>query len=797
MLEKDEKVEKKKTAEDSLVQAVKRFFIIMYLPKKITTEDLLVEILKKYPELPAQIKRHAPKIFQELKSIMKIEKLNSLLIDFHRLSSSKCKKASQEQILAIQKYPAEYVNKFRIRMDFFSGTASGKFHKVAELIGRNPSLLHEKYMGMTGLMYAIKDQRVNIVQLFLETASADLINAIDDNGCSALHHAAEHPNVGMLELLLNDPSISPALQNLQGNLPLHTAVIDGNIKHAELLLGKMSAEQIGIANSNSDTALNIAVYKSNRELVRILLIAMGPTLTLDKLESSLLYSLKNGNVEIVELLLAAMDENQIEYTGASPYSLFQLAQNHREVIELLLSNAAINQSMRQYGDVKLIHLAAAHGDVKMFKILLDLLDEHEVTAAFGSISVIHLAITHGKAEIWGLLLQDERFLKILRKDTELLYFAVSKVEVIRFMLGRMTKEKIHDLFGVESVKLVAMAIEDYQAEVAEILLQSKKIEINPEELYCDQTILHIIVESANVKLLKIFIARGFPLDCPNCEGQTALQMALLQKPPNTEMISLLKYQKELTTSCAASLLEQIKPPVTGLTSSRESTSCGDEKEKIESKLLTPSQDSSKKILSLLSPILLDQVQNECGKVFESISVFENYRKQKCEFKKEMESKNKRYEVRLSWLFEREAGDSQKKNKQSHAGHYYYVPDSSMEKRDRVPLYIHIADKVVAEAKGSWESIEEHLTDALKFIRRKDKDRCGIRRLGKKFYEICIKDKEVGNIRIYAENAKFVKKYVKELDATVNVITFDGYAKNHDILEKRLAHASSGPTFRDV
>ncbi|MCY4585592.1 MAG: ankyrin repeat domain-containing protein [Bryobacterales bacterium] len=101
-------------------------------------------------------------------------------------------------------------------------------------------------------------------------ASADDINAVDENGDTALHRAADHGAVLKIDRLLKDGADINA-RDYDGATPLHVALISEEVEAVERLL--QGPCNLNARDNNGDTPLHYAAGASNPNLTSRLLQA--------------------------------------------------------------------------------------------------------------------------------------------------------------------------------------------------------------------------------------------------------------------------------------------------------------------------------------------------------------------------------------------------------------------------------------------------------------------------------------------------------------------------------------------
>ncbi len=123
------------------------------------------------------------------------------------------------------------------------------------------------------LFDAVQENDINKAKELLEqSVVAKSINMPDKDGNTPLKSAVMKGNIEMVELLLDHGAAeSINMPNKYGNTPLKSAVMKGNIEMVELLLDHGAAESINMPNKYGSTPLESAVWKDKIEMVQLLL----------------------------------------------------------------------------------------------------------------------------------------------------------------------------------------------------------------------------------------------------------------------------------------------------------------------------------------------------------------------------------------------------------------------------------------------------------------------------------------------------------------------------------------------
>jgi len=274
---------------------------------------------------------------------------------------------------------------------------------VEYLISLNLDMNAEDKEGKTPLHYAVELKSKDIVEYLLKSGANP--NSTDNKLMSPLHYAARLGSSTIVKLLLNYGA-ERNLQDEKGNFPIHYASMHDDVDLFKLFVEGLEDSPINWTNAMKQNSLHIAVWHSNTELVKFIL-------SLDKVNinskdkvgrTPLHYAARNGNLEIVELLIkygAKVSSSSITNEEPLHEAVYK---GHLEVAKFLLDKGAkVNSgSYRGYP----IHMAIDKGDYDMLVMLIK--EGADVNAKMSeklfSLRPLHIAAMKGFLKIAKLLL---------------------------------------------------------------------------------------------------------------------------------------------------------------------------------------------------------------------------------------------------------------------------------------------------------------------------------------------------------------------------------------------------------
>lgn len=126
--------------------------------------------------------------------------------------------------------------------------------------------------GSTALIHTIKKKKIDLANLLTEKMSTKQIGITDENGDTALTLSYEN-KVPLDTIKMLFAKSSPEQLDIKniGHRLLMTSINEKEIEFTELLIKKMSPEQLCIADQNGNTALIHALYKSPQHIIKMLI----------------------------------------------------------------------------------------------------------------------------------------------------------------------------------------------------------------------------------------------------------------------------------------------------------------------------------------------------------------------------------------------------------------------------------------------------------------------------------------------------------------------------------------------
>ena len=177
---------------------------------------------------------------------------------------------------------------------------------------------------------------------FLIDAGADLDKKVGFDKRTALHVAAMHDRKDVMKLLI-DAGADKGMQDMNGNTPLITTSMLGEVDSAKLLIN--AGVQLDLKNDSGDSALSRAASEGNTKIAGFLIDARADINTVDSLGytplmiANVYIPLRAGHIAVIKLLINAGAElnhrAMKEYYQGKTALGIALDKGNEEIIQLL------------------------------------------------------------------------------------------------------------------------------------------------------------------------------------------------------------------------------------------------------------------------------------------------------------------------------------------------------------------------------------------------------------------------------------------------------------------------------
>ncbi|KAL3726228.1 hypothetical protein ACJRO7_031161 [Eucalyptus globulus] len=301
---------------------------------------------------------------------------------------------------------------------------------------------------------------------------SDIINGRGPSGNSLFHIAAGIENADILRALLEvipDKRLA-AEANHRGDTALHVAARAGRTHSAELLLGCGSI--VPMANDGGNTALHEAVKNGYSRLTSLLLSRGSRAVYPENKEGKcpLYLAVETGNLEILKLLMEAMDENEVPWSRMQGMSPVHGAVVHRK-LEMLEEMSERKRELFESKDAQWgtpLHLASSMNYVDGVDFLVQKFAWSTFEGDEEGYLPIHVACKMGHLKTIKVLLQhwpDPEELLNLKEGQNILHVAAKygRLNVVSYIVDNLhlkTLTNAKDKEGNTPVHVATLQLED-------------------------------------------------------------------------------------------------------------------------------------------------------------------------------------------------------------------------------------------------------------------------------------------------------------------------------------------------
>jgi ankyrin repeat protein len=362
-----------------------------------------------------------------------------------------------------------------------------------------------------------------------------------------LHYAVQQYNKSKLELLLTRMTKEEINQaDKCGFTALHLAAMEGYADIVELLL-KHENIDVNLTNKNGWTALHVSVIEGNKDLVKLLLQHKKTDVNLFNKNglTALHLATEKGRIEIVKLLLQHknIDVNLFDENGNTALN-WAGDEVHIEIAKLLLHHKNIDVNLFDKSGNTSLHVYVIEKNKGLVKLLLqhknidvNLFDKSGNTS-------LHLAAKNGDIEIVELLLSHKNIdINMCNQDSgeTVLHCAVlgENEELLKLLLKKMSRESINEV-DQDMQTALCLAVQTGFIEGVKLLLEEIRQELISIRDDNYNTHLHIAAAENHRELVKLLIKSGYyVLNAKNNDGEDIWTYYHPDQEANREIVELL------------------------------------------------------------------------------------------------------------------------------------------------------------------------------------------------------------------------------------------------------------------
>ncbi|TMW69740.1 hypothetical protein Poli38472_001896 [Pythium oligandrum] len=198
------------------------------------------------------------------------------------------------------------------------------------------------------------------------------VNAADEHGRTALHHASSSGHADVVRLLLRHEACDVNASDEDGETALHGASLAGHTPVVRVLVGHTSCD-VNASTQVGRTPLHLASSSARVEIVRELLAheACDVNMSDEGGRRALHYASTNGHAEVVRVLLSRedCDVNAPTKVGRTALHL-ACSYGHVEVFRVLLGHEACDVKASSPNGQTALHYASSSGRAELVRELL-------------------------------------------------------------------------------------------------------------------------------------------------------------------------------------------------------------------------------------------------------------------------------------------------------------------------------------------------------------------------------------------------------------------------------------------
>jgi uncharacterized protein len=393
-------------------------------------------------------------------------------------------------------------------------------------------------------------------------------NAADNNMRTPLHVASAGGHVSFVKHLLeSSPTLDELLQDKWGQVALHEAASHGNFEVVQLL----SRAGSDVADVDGDLPLHLAVLSGDIRCFEAL-STKTTSLTADQLHRALRLAVQQGSREITcRLLDRGANMNAAEANGTT---VLHVAAHlgHEEVAQLLISRGCELLCRDSNGRIPLmLSIAGRHASVAKIILgnqheMLDVRDNYGQTCA-------HMAAESGSLEMWDLVWQSDpgrcKSTISLEQNHVFVAASMSHASMVDRLISDVLATDDQDIAGF--TVLMRAVMDGHAGIVSRLVCERGSINISqPDKI--GRTPLHWACRRRLPGITKILLDAGFDDRKKDLLGLTPADYAIDDRGVFSAMQSRQKDNEEKgfnPTSRARDLCDFIRDTSIGLSNEAE------------------------------------------------------------------------------------------------------------------------------------------------------------------------------------------------------------------------------------
>jgi len=289
-----------------------------------------------------------------------------------------------------------------------SGHYSPKHREMMVML----SVFHEKIGDLSGIELVMFQYTKSGNKYFKQSASFNAQDYLDSNGVTPalsatgnwtpLHVAVWNDHTDLAAQTIDAASLK--IHDFQGNTPLHLAVAQGHEDWVKLLLD--AGASLTAQNDLGESPLHIACRNGDVKIAEILLSRMSYVdLRNEKEQTPLHYAARAGSSALCDMLLEKGAKIKAFDEDGNHILHFSVSKGNIQFVKRLLKSNVVSQLFTpNRRNASVLHSAAAFGDKKTVKLMMDL-GFDVLEKDYKGRTPLHYAAKFGNAETTELLIE--------------------------------------------------------------------------------------------------------------------------------------------------------------------------------------------------------------------------------------------------------------------------------------------------------------------------------------------------------------------------------------------------------
>ncbi|GCC25901.1 hypothetical protein chiPu_0004313 [Chiloscyllium punctatum] len=366
------------------------------------------------------------------------------------------------------------------------------------------------------------------------------VNADQENGETAMHVAARHGNLKMIQALIEEGG-DLTWQSKVGENPLHVAVRHCHLSVVEEILSYLTNQRshteavacVNQENKTHETPLHYCAHVGNADVLLEVLKYISSNRIQQVINkqsqngcSPLLLAAERGHTEMVKILL--LNHARVDvFDEHGKAGLHLAAENgHDQISDILLWHKAFVNAKTKLGLTPL-HLAAQNGYNKLVKLLVETHAASIDALSLSKRTPLHLAAGNGQLDVCNSLLKMKADVNAtdIHGQTPLHLAAENDhSEVVKLFLKQ--KPELVTSANIEGSTCAHIAASKGSVAVIKELLKFNKAGVTTARNKTkESTPLHLAAAGGHAEVVKVLLEAGASATDENAEGMNTIHLA--------------------------------------------------------------------------------------------------------------------------------------------------------------------------------------------------------------------------------------------------------------------------------